>query len=121
MTMLFKRITSQMIDNCRETLKAKGRLWDQDTDQLVVSLKTCIKLKDEYIRCYRLEKEKLEQTPNGKQFNFNELQIFGKFELFCSRIESLVELFSTIDQFKVLQTVSALVSFTYCFKKLAQH
>lgn len=94
-----------MIENCQYTLTAAGRLWDQNAEQLVVILKSCIKLKDEYIRHYRLERDKLALQPSGRQFNFNELQLFGKFELFCSRIESLVELFSTIEQFNALQAV----------------
>src|SRR5690606_10773757 len=39
----------------------------------------------------------------GKQFSFDYLKIFGKFELFCSRIQTLIELFSTIEQFKSLR------------------
>lgn len=41
--------------------------------------------------------------PKGKQFEFSPNIIFGKFELFCRRISKLIELFSTINQFKTLE------------------
>ncbi len=91
-----------MIHVCKETLSAEGRLWDQGPI-LIQNLKDCIKLKDEYQKYYRLEKDKLRRQ-KGKQFEFTELELFGKFELFCSRIKTLIELFSTIEQFKSLQT-----------------
>ena len=40
--------------------------------------------------------------PKGKQFDFNEMHIFGKFDLFCRRVIKLIDMFSTIDQFKSL-------------------
>ena len=40
--------------------------------------------------------------PKGKQFDFNEMSIFGKFDLFCRRVIKLIDMFSTIDQFKSL-------------------
>ncbi|KAH8056489.1 dynein light chain binding protein [Aureococcus anophagefferens] len=51
---------------------------------------------------YRLTKKKLQSMPKGKQFDFNEMHIFGKFDLFCRRIIKLIDMFSTIDQFKSL-------------------
>ena len=44
-------------------------------------------------RYYRITKEKLLTQPKGKQFDFSENQIFGKFELFCKRIQKLVDMF----------------------------
>lgn len=40
--------------------------------------------------------------PKGKQFDFSETQIFGKFDLFCRRIIKLVDMFSTMQQFGAL-------------------
>lgn len=34
--------------------------------------------------------------PKGKQFEFSVNQIFGKFDLFCRRVNKLIELFGTI-------------------------
>jgi len=41
--------------------------------------------------------------PKGKQFEFSPNQIFGKFDLFCRRIGKLIDLFSTIQQFKTIE------------------
>lgn len=40
--------------------------------------------------------------PKGKQFDFSPNQIFGRFDLFCRRINKLIELFGTIQQFQTL-------------------
>lgn len=40
--------------------------------------------------------------PKGKQFDFSKNQIFGKFELFCRRINKLIDMFSTVRQFNSL-------------------
>lgn len=41
--------------------------------------------------------------PKARQFDFDATEIFGKFELFSRRIQKLLELFSTIRQFKTLE------------------
>lgn len=41
--------------------------------------------------------------PKGKQFDFSETQIFGKFDLFCRRLIKLMDMFSTMQQFKALE------------------
>ena len=61
-----------------------------------------MKLNEAYEEQYKLTKVKLEQTPKGKQFTFDELRIFGKFKLFCRRVIKLIDMFSTIDQFNSL-------------------
>jgi dynein heavy chain len=93
-----------MISACKESVKGEGRLWEQNETVLLENLRNCLKLKNEYQRCYRLEKERLKQAnKHANQFEFDELTLFGKFELFCSRISTLLELFETIAQFKALK------------------
>ena len=41
-------------------------------------------------------------TTKGKQFDFSETQIFGKFDLFCRRLIKLMDMFSTMQQFQSL-------------------
>lgn len=69
---------------------------------MIKKLDAGIKLNESYQEQYRLTKRKLEKTPTGRQFDFNEMQIFGKFDLFCRRLIKLIDMFSTIDQFTVL-------------------
>ena len=50
----------------------------------------------------RLTKAKLLTLPKGKQFDFSEPLIFGRFDLFCRRVVKLIDMFSTVDQFTSL-------------------
>lgn len=40
--------------------------------------------------------------PKGKTFEFNETQIFGKFDSFVRRLQKLIDIFSNIQQFQAL-------------------
>ena len=107
MTALFARITDQMILNCKRHIigedgTASDLLWDSPVPELIKKFEICIELNQSYQDQYRQTKAKLEQAPKGKQFVFNELQIFGKFDLFCRRVSKLIEMFTTIDQFNSL-------------------
>jgi len=105
MTSLFSKITDQMILNCKQCImsgKNKDSLWEKDPQELVRQLEACLKLNEAYQEQYKLTKRKLQSMPKGKQFDFYEMQIFGKFDLFCRRIIKLIDMFSTIDQFTSL-------------------
>ncbi|KAL7522596.1 hypothetical protein ACHAWX_007291 [Stephanocyclus meneghinianus] len=103
-TNMLAKITDQMIIRCKENIVGSSEkdLWQEDPTILMTQLDAGIKLNEFYQEQYRLTKRKLERTHNGKQFNFNEMQIFGKFDLFSRRLIKLIDMFSTIDQFNVL-------------------
>lgn len=43
MTILFKKMTNQMIQKCKEHITASGKLWDQDKPTLVANMQvTCL-------------------------------------------------------------------------------
>ena len=103
MTALFVKITNQMIQNCRKyILKGSRNIWEQSPADLVVKLQSCLQLNQVYQEQYMLQKEKLAQQPKVNQFDFNESRIFAKFDLFCKRVQKLVDLFTTIHQFSSL-------------------
>ncbi|TYZ58790.1 hypothetical protein PybrP1_001566 [[Pythium] brassicae (nom. inval.)] len=105
MTKLFMKITNQMIALCKKSLVGKAppeSIWDKDPEALLVDLEACLKLNEAYQEQYRLTKDKLLTMPKGKQFDFSETQIFGKFDLFCRRVVKLIDMFSTIHQFRSL-------------------
>lgn len=102
MTALFTKITDQMIFNCKQNIvdgKDNDQIWRKHSVDLINDLNSCLKLNDVFQEQYRLTKAKLQQMPTGKQFECNEMQIFGKFDLFCRRIVKLIDLFTTIGQF----------------------
>ena len=101
---MLAKITDQMILRCKENISGgkEKDLWLEDRAMLIKQLDAGIKLNESYQEQYRLTKRKLERTPNGRHFDFNEMQIFGKFDLFCRRLIKLIDMFSTIDQFTTL-------------------
>jgi dynein heavy chain len=103
-TNMLAKITDQMIIRCKENIggRSENDLWQEDPAILMRQFDAGIKLNEFYQEQYRLTKRKLERTHNGKRFDFNEMQIFGKFDLFCRRLIKLIDMFSTIDQFTVL-------------------
>ncbi|CAM9852973.1 unnamed protein product, partial [Phaeothamnion confervicola] len=113
MTGLFVKITDQMIAHCKRCITSAAgsdsgerggetELWDRDPAELVRQLESCLKLNEAYQAQYKLTKLKLQQTPRGKQFDFSETEIFGRFDLFCRRVIKLIDMFSTIEQFRSL-------------------
>ena len=79
-------------------------MWDKNTKELISQFKICLEANTVYQENYDQTKLKLQHAPNGKQFDCNEMQIFGKFDLFCRRVLKLIDLFTTIDQFDALAT-----------------
>lgn len=125
MTNLFSLITDQMICNCTSHLLGGSTLdglWDADPQDLVRRLEACLKLNETYQEQYRVTKTLLEQTPKGKQFDFPENAIFGKFDLFCRRVMKLIDLFSTIDQFQSLSKnrLEGMESLTALFESIVR-
>lgn len=57
----------------------------------------------EYQRHFHNMKEKLEQTPSERQFDFSEMYIFGKFDTFQRRLNKILEMFGTISIYSALQ------------------
>jgi len=105
MTKLLMKITNQMISNCKLSINGKDhqdRIWDKSLTQLLEAIEKCLQLNEEYQEQYRLTKEKLMTTIKGKQFDFSETQIFGKFDLFCRRLIKLMDMFSSMQQFRSL-------------------
>eukprot|EP00667_Euglena_gracilis_P001259 EG_transcript_1257 len=110
MTTLFIKVTNQMIVNCKGAIRREGRLWEQAFElgllqELLKNLHLCLRLNAAYHEEYSKAKESLERTAGvgpAKLFSFNELHIFGKFELFCKRVQKLIDVFTTVDQFTSL-------------------
>ncbi|KAL3815567.1 hypothetical protein ACHAXA_000299 [Cyclostephanos tholiformis] len=103
-TIMLAKITDQMIIRCMENISGgKGcDMWQEDPKLLIKKLDAGIKLNESYKEQFRLMKRKLENALDGKQFDVNDMQIFGKFDLFCRRLIKLIDMFSTIDQFTML-------------------
>eukprot|EP00898_Chlorokybus_atmophyticus_P005691 jgi/Chlat1/6122/Chrsp409S05665 len=79
-------------------------LWEQQDNlpTLLKNLEMAVKLNEAYQEQYRLTRDRLLAQPKGKQFDFNEQKIFGKFDLFCKRVAKLTDMFTTVHQFTTL-------------------
>eukprot|EP00392_Amoebophrya_sp_AT5.2_P015403 g15605.t1 len=108
MTTLLMKVTNQMILNCKDCILGEDedatsdQLWERDPMKLIRNLELCLRMNECYQEEYRKTKEKLLSLPKGKQFDFSETLIFGKFDLFCRRVVKLIDMFSTIYQFQSL-------------------
>ena len=98
-----------MIKTCKRNVEypdlegPKVKLWDQNPEDLLARLEMSLRLNDAYQELYRITKEKLQAQPKVKQFDFNESRIFGKFDLYCKRVQKLMDMFTTIAQFTALE------------------
>nr|XP_043889840.1 dynein axonemal heavy chain 5 isoform X3 [Solea senegalensis] len=104
-TSLFVKVTNQMITACKSyiTNNDSNSIWDQPQQVVVDKIKAAIHLNQEYQRVFHETKEKLEQTPSERQFDFSEMYIFGKFDTFERRLNKILEMFHTISTYSVLQ------------------
>ena len=60
MTVLFQKVTNQMVRNCKEHVLLPGKLWDQDKVVLLENLTAAVRLNEAYQEQYRLKREKLQ-------------------------------------------------------------
>jgi dynein heavy chain len=103
MTALFSKITEQIVKSCQAYLLRdapdNGTLWGCKFEELDEKLQACKALREKYFKRYHSTKERLKKDkPAGKQFDFPETQVFGKFDLFCRRVNKLSALFKLVDQ-----------------------
>ena len=103
-TYIFLQITNQMITACKSYISCQKTetVWTQNQADVVRKLNDCIKLNEEYQRCFHKTKEKLEKMPNERPFEFSEMYIFGKFDTFTRRLKKIIEMFETISMYSHL-------------------
>jgi dynein heavy chain, axonemal len=95
-------------------------IWSQPQSQVISRIRDCIRLNNEYQRCFHLTRAKLTADPNQRPFDVNKMYIFGKFESFVRRCEKIIEMFATIDTYSSLgeSTIEGLSSFYLKFNMI---
>lgn len=76
-----------------------ANIWSQNQTVVINKLKDCIKLNEEYHRCFQATKAKLAENPSERPFDFSEMYIFGKFDSFVRRCERIIEMFTTMNTY----------------------
>ena len=94
-----------MITACKSYITHGGTetVWTQPAAEVIKKLNDCIRLNEEYQRCFHKTKEKLEKMPGERPFEFSEMYIFGKFDTFTKRLKHIISIF---DMFNVYATLS---------------
>ena len=77
-----------MVKACKGYLTDDGltRLWDQPRPELLTKIQHCIDLYNCYQNAFQRTKQRIEDIPGEKPFEFSEMYIFGKFDAFCKRL-----------------------------------
>lgn len=125
MTNLFQRMTNQLIKRCKQDIynaKDKQELWDQDPKVVIAKMDASLNLCDRFYKCYKETSQNLAEIDKGKQFNFDENAIFGKFIRFKHRLEKLKDMFSSIEQFQAIENkrIDGMEELIQRFKTLIQ-
>ncbi|KAJ0065958.1 hypothetical protein NL108_000216 [Boleophthalmus pectinirostris] len=104
-TSILVKVTNQMITACKAYITNNGSytIWDQPQELVAEKIRASISLNKEYQQCYQKTKQKLQQTPTERQFDFSEMYIFGKFDSFQKRLNKILDMFTTISTYSVLQ------------------
>ena len=85
---------------------ASSKVFDLPPGEVVTKLQACIGCAEAYREQFRATRDSLLHQPKGKQLEVNEHLVFSKLDLFLRRLEKLVEMFTTIEQFTTLVSLN---------------
>ncbi len=93
-----------MITACKSYITDEGveTVWTQPTEIVIQKLKDCIALNGAYQKSFHKTKQKLEDMPNERKFEFSEMYIFGKFDTFTRRLKKIIEMFEVMEMYSHL-------------------
>ncbi|KAF5402393.1 hypothetical protein PHET_04094 [Paragonimus heterotremus] len=105
MTVLFGKITNQIIATCKRYLTNNHTksIWEQDSDLIIQRMNECIELNLAYQEAYRTTRQDMIDSGVKQAFNFSEVQIFGNMNLFTQRLEYLTRVLQTLGQYATLR------------------
>ncbi|RNC58467.1 putative mitochondrial dynein heavy chain, partial [Trypanosoma cruzi] len=111
MTALFFKVTNAIVLSCKAAINPSGvrsRIWESGQDpEMLKELLRQLQLSVDCNKAYNEEYKKAQELlarKDGKQFDFDELKFMGHFNLFTKRVDKLISVFSTVDQFMKLKT-----------------
>ncbi|SCU69962.1 Cytoplasmic dynein 2 heavy chain (DYNC2H1), putative [Trypanosoma equiperdum] len=110
MTALFFKVTNAMVLSCKSAINPSGvrsRIWEcGQSPESLKELLHQLHLSAECNKAYNKEYKKAQEilaSKDGKQFDFDELKFMGHFNLFTKRVDKLISVFSTVQQFVELK------------------
>ena len=97
--------------------QSSDRIWDMARQPLIEKLHHCVNLYKMYQGKFHEIKQKIEENPDEKPFEFSEMYIFGKFEAFCKRLDRVTFFFFF---FKILSHILRKGGFMFDIKMVTQ-
>lgn len=90
-----------MITACKSYITEHNSktIWDLDPEEVLKRFKDCLRLNEDYQKCFQKTKKKIEEHPEERQFEFSETYIFGKINTFARRLLKLTEIFTVLNSF----------------------
>ncbi|CAH8436226.1 unnamed protein product [Dicrocoelium dendriticum] len=106
MTVLFVKITNQVIATCKRFLTQDHTksIWEQDSEVIIKKMNECIELNLAYQDAYRRTRQEMIESGAKHAFNFSEVQIFGNMNLFTQRLEYLTRVLQTLGRYATLRS-----------------
>ncbi|XP_041660196.1 dynein heavy chain 8, axonemal-like [Cheilinus undulatus] len=104
-SVLFSKVTNQMVTSCRSYITDNGKLlvWDQGADDVLRKMQNCIQLYQEYQYCVQKTKKQTTDQPGEKSLDVSETQIFCRFGGFCKQLEMIRQIFTVSKKFEPLE------------------
>ena len=93
-----------MITACKNYITEHNyrTIWEYQQEELIEKLQNCIKLNQDYQRCFQKTKQRLEEQKDERQFEFSEMYIFGKINTFTRRLQKIIEMMNTMKAYMCL-------------------
>ena len=93
-----------MITACKNYITEHNykTVWEYEQEELIGKLQNCIRLNEEYQKCFQRTKQRLEESPDERQFEFSEMYIFGKINTFTRRLTKIITMMNTMKSFMCL-------------------
>ena len=87
MTALFVKVTNQMVTACKLYVTDNGykKFWELDHPVVLERMSACVRLNDEYQKCYHRTKVKVAASPDESKYTFIDwIQRWEEEWLYCS-------------------------------------
>ncbi|XP_071043887.1 dynein axonemal heavy chain 5-like [Parasteatoda tepidariorum] len=105
-TSFFTKVTNQIVIVCKNYITESGKvgLWTIPRDVAENRMKKCINLFNEYKKELNDAKRETSSEYGNRMFKFYLVPVLGSFDSFCSRLNTICELFDIIEEYSVLNT-----------------
>ncbi|CAL8073408.1 unnamed protein product [Calicophoron daubneyi] len=104
-TSLLLKVTNQMIIACKLYISVRGTqtVWSQPHRTVLSKIEDSCRLNDAYQVAFHRVKGELEKNNEPKKFEFSEIHIFGKFDIFCRRLRLIQEMLILNEQYSCME------------------